>query len=305
MSMDRLIQGILDKINPTVVGLDPKLDYIPEPVKKEAFSTYGETLEGAAEAFLAFNKGIIDSVHEIVPAVKPQAAFYEALGWQGVRVLVETIAYARKKGLFVILDGKRNDIGSTMAGYADAYLGQTQVGKSLYTPFDADALTVNGYLGSDGINPLLQVCGERDRAIFVLAKTSNPSSGELQDKIVDGTPVYRQMGNLCEAWGEANRGKWGYSSVGAVVGATYPKQLQELREALPHTFFLVPGYGAQGGGAEDVIPAFDSRGLGAVVNSSRGILCAWKKEGTDDFAGAARREAIRMRDDIVQYLPKM
>ena len=302
MSMDRLLEGIAAKQNPTVAGLDPKLAYIPEYILKESFEKYGETLEGAADALLVYNKGLIDALCDIVPAVKPQAAYYEMYGWQGVKALAETIAYARAKGMYVITDGKRNDIGATMQAYASAHLGVTEVcGKNL-SAFDADALTVNGYLGSDGIEPLLSVCAKGDKGIFVLVKTSNPSSGELQDRqLATGETVYQLMGGNCDTWGEKLPGKFGYSGVGAVVGATYPAQLDELRKTLPHTFFLVPGYGAQGGGADDVAPAFDDNGLGAVVNSSRGILCAWQKEKCDggEYAAAARREAIRMRDEIV------
>lgn len=304
MALDRLIKGIKRTGNPTVAGLDPKLDYIPEFIVREAFAAHGETLEGAAAAILTFNKGLIDALWDIVPAVKPQAAYYEMMGWQGVRTLQETIAYAREKGMFVITDGKRNDIGTTMEAYAAAHMGTVRVGGKTLIPFGGDALTVNGYLGSDGIRPLLEVCKERDTGIFVLVKTSNPSSGELQDRLIDGMPVYRRMGAMCESWGEELPGAYGYSGVGAVVGATYPEQLTELRQELPHTFFLVPGYGAQGGGAKDVAGAFDKDGLGAIVNSSRGILCAWKKEGCapEDYAGAARREALRMRDDILGAL---
>ena len=304
MALDRLIEGIRRMKNPTVAGLDPKLEYIPEPILRAAFAEHGETLEGAAAAILAFNKGLIDALCDIVPAVKPQAAYYEMYGWPGVRALCETIAYAKQKGMFVITDGKRNDIGSTMEAYAAGHLGVTQVGSMEIAAFGGDALTVNGYLGTDGIQPLLDVCRRFDAGIFVLAKTSNPSSGELQDKRIDGEPVYRRMGELCEQWGRQLPGKYGYSGVGAVVGATWPAQLSELRAALPHTFFLVPGYGAQGGGAADVAGAFDKDGLGAVINSSRGILCAWKKQGCapEDYAGAARREALRMRDDIVGAL---
>ncbi len=307
MSMDRLIEGIVKTQNPTVVGLDPKLSYIPEYLRQQAFAEHGETLEGAAAAFLAFNLGIIDAIYDVVPAVKPQAAYYEALGWPGVRALCETIAYARKKGMFVITDGKRNDIGSTMEAYAQAHLGTTVVAGSSYTPFGADCLTVNGYLGTDGITPLLPLCREGDKGIFVLVKTSNPSSGELQDKLIEGQPVYLHMGRNCERWGQEAMGKYGYSSVGAVVGATYPDQLMQLRKALPHTFFLVPGYGAQGGGARDVAGGFDERGLGAVINSSRGIICAWQKGGwkPEQYAQAAREEALRMQRDITSLLPKI
>ena len=302
MSMDKLIEKIVEKQNPTVAGLDPKLSYIPEHIRSASYGKYGKTLEGAADALLQFNKGLIDALCDVVPAVKPQAAYYEMYGWQGVKALTETIAYAKSKGMFVITDGKRNDIGATMTAYAAAHLGSTTVEEETFEPFGADALTVNGYLGTDGIQPLVDVCQKSDKGIFVLVKTSNPSSGELQDKpLADGNTVYRAMGAMCEGWGEKLPGQYGYSGVGAVVGATYPAQLEELRAAMPHTFFLVPGYGAQGGAADDVAPGFDKNGLGAIVNSSRGIMCAWQKEGIDgqEYAAAAHREAIRMRDEIV------
>ena len=305
MSLDRMIEGIRRTGNPTVAGLDPKLSYIPAYIREQAFAEHGETLEGAAAAILTYNKALIDALCDVVPAVKPQAAYYEMYGWPGVKTLAETIAYAKQKGMFVITDGKRNDIGTTMEAYATAHLGKTAVGSQMLTAFGGDALTVNGYLGSDGIRPLLGVCREQDAGIFVLVKTSNPSSGELQAREIDGKSVYRTMGDKCEAWGEELPGKYGYSGVGAVVGATYPEQLSELRAALPHTYFLVPGYGAQGGGAKDVAGAFDKDGLGAIVNSSRGILCAWQKEencAPEDFAGAARREALRMKADITSVL---
>lgn len=301
MGFDRLCKAILEKNNPTVAGLDPKLDFVPEFIKKESFQKFGNTLEGAADALLTFNKGLIDALYDIVPAVKPQCAYYEMYGWQGVRTLYETIQYAKEKGLFVITDGKRNDIGTTMEAYAAAHLGEVSVNSTSVSPFGADALTVNGYLGTDGIAPLLNICEQHDKGIFVLVKTSNKSSGELQDKQIGDATIYRTMGDMCEQWGEASRGAYGYSAVGAVVGATYPAQLAELRKALPHTFFLVPGYGAQGGGANDVVPAFDAEGLGAVINSSRGIMCAYKKGdyAEEQYAEAARAEAIRMRDELL------
>lgn len=305
MSMDKLFEKIAEKQNPTVAGLDPKLSYIPDYIREESYKKYGKTLEGAADALLQFNKGLIDALCDIVPAVKPQAAYYEMYGWQGVKALTETIAYAKEHGMFVITDGKRNDIGATMTAYAAAHLGTTQVEDVVAEPFGADALTVNGYLGTDGIQPLLEVCGKEDKGIFVLVKTSNPSSGELQDRpLADGNTVYRAMGAMCEGWGEKLPGKYGYSGVGAVVGATYPAQLEELRAAMPHTFFLVPGYGAQGGAADDVAPGFDKNGLGAIVNSSRGIMCAWKKTGGDghDFQEAARNAAIAMKEDIARFV---
>ena len=307
MSMDRLITRILETKNPSVAGLDPKLSYIPDFIKEEAFAKHGKNLEGAAAALLAFNKGIIDALCDIVPAVNPQCAYYEMLGWQGVKALSDTIAYAQQKGMVVIIDGKRNDIGTTMEAYAAGHLGVTQVEDISLPAFGGDLLTVNGYLGSDGIKPLLKVCQEQNKGIFVLVKTSNPSSGELQDQCIDGKPIYRVMGEFCEQWGEQLPGQYGYSGVGAVVGATYPDQLTELRKALPHTFFLVPGYGAQGGGAEGVAGAFDENGLGAIINSSRGILCAWQKTGAapEDYAKAAREEALRMREDLCRVIPPM
>lgn len=299
MALDRLIEKIVEKQNPTVAGLDPKLSYIPDFIKEEAFAKYGKTLEGAAEAISVYNKALIDALCDIVPAVKPQAAYYEMYGWQGVRALTETIAYAKSKGMFVITDGKRNDIGTTMEAYATAHLGVTDVDGTEATAFGADALTVNGYLGADGIVPVINVSKKMDTGMFVLVKTSNPSSGELQNLELEGSEtIYLHMGNLCEEWGKELMGKYGYSGVGAVVGATYPQQLTELRKELTHTFFLVPGYGAQGGTAKDIAGAFDSNGLGAIVNSSRGIMCAWQKEDgckPEDFAAAARREAEKMK----------
>lgn len=305
--MDRLVKKIIETQNPTVAGLDPKLDYVPAYLREKAFAEYGVTLQGAAQALLEFNKGLIDELYDIVPAVKPQCAYYEMYGYPGVKALYETICYAKERGMYVITDGKRNDIGTTMEAYATGHLGSLEINGTSVKPFDGDALTVNGYLGSDGIHPLLRVCKEEDASIFVLVKTSNPSSGELQDRLIDGKPVYEIMGEMCENWGADSIGEFGYSHVGAVVGATYPKQLSELRKKLPHTFFLVPGYGAQGGGAKDVAGAFDERGLGAIINSSRGIMCAYKKEGCDerDYAKAARREALRMKEDILSFLPEI
>ena len=303
MSFDRLIEKIIEMKNPTVVGLDPRLEYIPEFIKKPYFEADGQTLKSASKAIFKFNQMIIDEICDVVPAIKPQAAYYEMYGYQGMKTLVKTIQYAQIKGMFVMTDDKRNDIGATMEAYTSAHLGEVKVGENTFEPFGADALTVNGYLGTDGIEPLLKVCKEKDKGIFVLVKTSNKSSGELQDRLIDGVPVYAIMGDMCENWGKDQIGRYGYSSVGAVVGATYPQQLTELRQRLPHTMFLVPGYGAQGGGAEGLKGAFDERGLGAIVNSSRAVMCAYKKEGCDerDFAKAARREVIRMRDDITSY----
>ncbi len=304
MSLDRLMEKIVETQNPTVVGLDPKLDYVPEYIKNEAFSEDGYTLKAAGKALFRFNKGIIDAICDIVPAIKPQAAYYEMYGYYGVKALAKTVEYAKSKGIYVITDGKRNDIGATMEAYTNAHLGTVKVGDRVLEPFGADALTVNGYLGSDGIEPLLEACRIYDKGIFVLVKTSNKSSGELQDRLIDGKPVYEIMGEMCEKWGETAPGAYGYTSVGAVVGATYPEQLKEMREKLPHTFFLVPGYGAQGGGAEGVAKAFDKNGRGAIVNSSRAVMCAYKKEECDEkeYAAAALRECVRMKNDIVSHI---
>ena len=310
MSFDKLIDRIKEMKNPTVAGLDPNFSYVPEYIR-EKYASIPDPLEAAAKAVLEYNYGLIDALCDIVPAVKPQAAYYEMYGWYGMKTFAETISYAQSKGMYVIADCKRNDIGSTMEAYSTAHLGEIELYGKKVDPFGADALTVNGYLGSDGIRPLLGACKEFDKGIFVLVKTSNPSSGELQDRKLynkKGFPsgnVYEVMGDMCENWGsEVPGSKYGYSGVGAVVGATYPEQLAELRKRLPHTFFLVPGYGAQGGGGAGVAGAFDQEGLGAIVNASRSIICAYKKEGCDetDYAGAARREAIRMRDDICSYI---
>ncbi|MDR0197777.1 MAG: orotidine-5'-phosphate decarboxylase [Oscillospiraceae bacterium] len=304
VSIDLLIKKIAEKRNPTVAGLDPALDLIPEFLKKNAYEKHGETLRGAAKAVLKFNKGLIDALYDIVPAVKPQSAFYEALGVEGIKALHRTCEYAKKRGMYVILDGKRGDIGTSASGYAAAYLSGVKAGETECVSFPVDALTVNAYLGSDGVTPFVEACEKHHKSIFVLVKTSNPSSGELQDRLVDGRPVYELMGEMCGEWGKKLFGKYGYSAVGAVVGATYPEQIKTLREMLPNTFFLIPGYGAQGASAADLTAAFDKNGLGGAVNSSRGIIAAYKKEGCDerDYAGAARREAVRMRDDITRRI---
>ena len=305
MSFDILQEKIREKANPTVAGLDARVEYIPPHILKKHTDRLGETLEAAAEAVAEFDCGLIDALCDVVPAVKPQAAYFEMLGWRGMKVMEDVMAYAKSKGLYVIADIKRGDIGTTATAYAEGWLGTTQVGSANLSAFDADCVTLNGYMGSDAIKPFLKECVARNKSAFVLAKTSNPSSGELQDRSLEGRPLYAVMGEMCEKWGEGTRGEYGYSAVGAVVGATYPEQLSELRAALPHTFFLVPGYGAQGGGAADVAGAFDSRGLGAIVNSSRAVLTAWQKQGRPEaeYAAAARDEAIRMREDIASHIP--
>lgn len=305
--MKRLIEKIAQMQNPSVVGLDSLLDYIPQHIKDEKFATYGDTFDAAAQSILEYNKAIIDQICDIVPAVKPQAAYYEMYSWQGMWALCETVKYAQEKGMIVIMDGKRNDIGSTMQAYAKAHLGTSTVNGKELSAFGSDMLTVNGYLGSDGVNPLLPICDEQDKGIFVLVKTSNPSSGELQDQKIGDKSIYETMGAMCEQWGSQTENNYGYSRVGVVVGATYPEQLAEMRQKMPHTFFLVPGYGAQGGGANDVAGAFDKNGLGAIVNSSRAILTAWKKAGTDgkDFAEQARKAALAMKEDIMGVVGKI
>ena len=284
MSTDLLIEKIKEKNNPTVAGLDPLTDYLPQSMIS------GDSPEQKAEAILAFNKELIDALYDIVPAVKPQSAYYELLGHHGMTALYRTIEYAKSKGLYVIYDGKRNDIGSTAEAYSKGILGLS----------GSDSVTVNAYLGFDGVKPFLLP----DKAIYVLVKTSNKGSGQLQDLMLEnGKKVYEHMGDLVEEWGSDSIGKFGYSNVGAVVGATYPEQLEELRERLPHTFFLVPGYGAQGGKAQDVARAFRN-GIGAIINSSRGIMCAYKNQNrpAEEFAEAARIEAIRMRDEIMEFV---
>jgi len=302
MAFDRLMEKIIATQNPSVLGLDPTLSYIPGEIKEAAYAAHGKTPAGAADAFLRFNKVLIDAVQGLVPAVKPQAAFYERYGWQGMRALAETIAYAQSKGLFVIVDAKRGDIGSTMEAYADGWLGTSEVEHAAFTAFGADALTVNGYLGSDGIEPCLKVCQKYDKGIFVLAKTSNPSSGQLQDQMVGDKTVFETMAFLCDQWGEALPGSHGYHGVGAVVGATYPNQLAELRRKFPRLFFLVPGYGAQGGGGQSVAGAFDNAGSGAIISASRSLMCAWQKAPGLSLAEATSAEAIRMKQDITAHI---
>lgn len=302
MSIDVLLEKIREKNNPTVVGLDPALAYVPAYIKEEKFNAYGKNLMGAASAVLEFNKILIDALYDIVPAVKPQSAYYETLSFYGAKALYETIAYAKKKGLYVIADVKRNDIGSTASAYAKAYLGDVDIDGENFSPYPADAATVNGYLGTDGVEPFLKEC-RNGKMIFALVKTSNPSSGELQDLKIGDKTVYQTVAGMVNNWAETAMGKGRYSQVGAVVGATYKEEQAILRKLMPNVFFLVPGYGAQGAGASDIVDAFDENGEGAIVNSSRGIICAYKK-GYDEknFAVAAREAAIRMRDDIVGNL---
>ncbi|NLY18758.1 MAG: orotidine-5'-phosphate decarboxylase [Clostridiaceae bacterium] len=306
MFSDKLIDRINEKQNPTVLGLDPKLEYIPISIRLKNLELYGNTLKAASESIFEFNRRLMDAVADIIPAVKPQLAYYEMYGHEGLRALYRTMEYGREKGFIIIADGKRNDIGTTSGAYSSAYLGKTilEKGDASYA-FNADALTVNGYLGTDGIKPMLEDCKNYDKGIFVLVKTSNPSSVQVQDMVLqDGRKVYELMADLVTKWGEDLIGKHGYSSVGAVVGATWPEQLKLLRNRMNSAYFLVPGYGAQGGSAKDVAVAFDKNGLGAVINASRSLMCAyrlerWKKDfSIEDFDLACREEAIRMREEL-------
>ncbi len=302
--MDKLIEAIIAKdYNPTVAGLDPKLDYVPEFILKKHLGG-DDPFAGAAEALFEFNKTLIDCLYDIVPAVKPQSAYYEMYGIEGLKCLKKTMDYAQSKGMYVILDVKRGDIGATAEAYSRAYIGKTDIGGKAVRAFGPDGITVNPYLGTDGLKPFVKDAEENGKTLFILVKTSNPSSGELQDLVVDSEHIYEKAAALVRSLGETSVGAHGYSSVGAVVGATYPEQLKELREKMPNTFFLVPGYGAQGGRAEDVALAFDENRLGAIVNSSRGIMCAYKKGNwkPEQFGEAARAEAIRMRDDILSHV---
>ncbi len=287
---------------PIVVGLDPMLNYIPKHIQEKAFKEYGETLEGAAEAIWQFNKEIVDKTYDLIPAVKPQIAMYEQFGIPGLMAYKKTVDYCKSKDLVVIGDIKRGDIGSTSAAYAVGHLGKVQVGDNKIAAFDEDFATVNPYLGSDGVKPFIDVCKEEKKGIFVLVKTSNPSSGEFQDRIIDGRPLYELVGEKVAQWGEECMGD-SYSYVGAVVGATYPEMGKILRKIMPKAYILVPGYGAQGGQGKDLVHFFNEDGLGAIVNSSRGIIAAYKQEkyakfGEENFGDASRAAVEDMSADI-------
>ncbi len=301
--IDKLIKKIIDMQNPTCVGLDTSFDYLPDNMREDM-----ATFEGVSEAIIEFNMNIIDKICDIVPAVKVQVAYYEMYGYEGLRAFNYTINYARGRGMFVIADCKRNDIGSTAGCYAAAYLGRTKINEKLISAFPADMITVNGYLGTDGIQPFVDECKAGNKGMFVLVKTSNPSSGEIQDlKLEGGETVYERMGSLVSEWGKDLIGHYGYSDVGAVVGATYPEQGAALRKQLPGVFFLIPGYGAQGGSADSLKGCFDERGLGGIVNNSRGIICAYRKPRYSgmSYCEAARAACLDMRDDLVRAIGKM
>lgn len=300
-AIDILIEKIKETGNPTVMGLDPRYEMLPECVT----SKYPKTLDGVARAIIEYNKALIDATYDIIPAIKPQIAFYEMFGIPGMDAFEETCKYAKEKGMVVIADIKRGDIGSTAAGYSNAYLGKTKIGDIEQSIFDVDFVTVNPYMGTDCVKPFIEDCKKYNKGLFILVKTSNPSSGELQDlKLESGDEVYTNVAKLVEKWGEELRGEYNYSSIAAVVGATYPKQLEDIRKTAPHTFFLIPGYGAQGGKPEDIALGFDQEGLGGIVNASRSLMCAyksdrWKNEFEEkDYAKATRAEAIRMKEEL-------
>ena len=306
--INRLVSKIKQTNAPIVVGLDPTLKFIPKHIMDKAIQEQGETLEAAAEAVWQFNKGIVDAVSDLIPAVKPQVAMYEQFGIPGLMAFSKTVSYCKEKGLVVIGDVKRGDIGSTSGAYATGHLGKVTIGSKTIYPFDEDFVTVNPYLGSDGVRPFMDVCKEEKKGIFVLVKTSNPSSGELQDKVIEsGSTIYEHVGKMVDSWGKELMGDE-YSYVGAVVGATYPEMGKILREIMPKTYILVPGYGAQGGKGKDLVHFFNKDGLGAIVNSSRGIIAAYQSDaykdtyGPENFADAARAAVLDMKEDIAQAL---
>lgn len=306
--INKLVKKIQKTNAPIVVGLDPMMNYIPEHIQKKAFAEYGETLEGAAEAIWQFNKEIVDHTYDLIPAVKPQIAMYEQFGVPGMQAFLKTVEYCHEKDLVVIGDIKRNDIGSSSAAYAAGHIGKVTVGSKTYSPFQEDFVTVNPYLGTDGVKPFVDVCKEEKKGLFILVKTSNPSSGEFQDRLIDGRPLYEHVGEKVAEWGADCMGD-SYSYIGAVVGATYPEMGRVVRSIMPKSFILVPGYGAQGGTAEDLVPFFNKDGLGAIVNSSRGIIAAYKQEayakfGAERFGEASRAAVEAMITDIDGALKK-
>ena len=306
--IDRLIDKIIERQNPTVVGLDPRLEMVPQFMKEKYFNEYGKTPKAVAKMFFAFNKEIIDNIYDIVPAVKPQIAMYERYGHEGVRCYIETNEYAKSRGLIVIGDVKRGDITSTAEAYAEGHIGEVKIEDRFYNIYNQDAVTLSPYLGYDSIEPYIEYCKKYDKGLFILVKTSNPNSGEIQDLETQGGKIYEKVGELVDKWGKTLIGKHGYSQIGAVVGATYPEQAKNLRNIMPDTYFLVPGYGAQGAKGEDLRGYFNKDGLGAIINSSRGIIAAHLKEANkskfseENFASAAREAAVYMKDDLQNNL---
>lgn len=304
--INRLVNNIQKAGAPIVVGLDPTLKMIPSHIKEKAFAEFGETLEGAGEAIWQYNKAIVDAVYELIPAVKPQIAMYEQFGIPGLVAYKKTVDYCKEKGLVVIGDIKRGDIGSTSQAYAVGHLGKIQIGSNLCKVFDEDFATVNPYLGSDGVNPFIDVCKEEKKGLFILVKTSNPSSGEFQDQMIGSKTLYQLVGEKVAQWADELMGNQ-YSYIGAVVGATYPEIGKVMRDVMPKSYILVPGYGAQGGKGKDLVHFFNKDGLGAIVNSSRGIIAAYQNEKYASFtemgfADAARKAVLDMKLDIEQAL---
>ena len=307
-TIDRLIEKIKQTNNPTVIGIDTRYDMVPDCVKNK----YSKDIDGMCKAMLEYCKALIDATYDIIPAVKLQSAYFEMYGVEGIKLYKELIDYSREKEMIVMADVKRGDIGSTSAGYSKAYLGKNIINEKEEGIFDVDFATVNPYMGSDCVNPFVEDCKKYEKGIFVLVKTSNKSSGELQDlKLEDGKTVYEKVAELVNSWGKDLVGEYGYSSISAVVGATYPKQLKELRALMPNAYFLIPGYGAQGGKAEDIALGFDKNGLGGIVNATRSLMCAYKSDmwkdkfGEEEYFKATRAEAIRMRDELNSAISKI
>lgn len=305
MSFDVLQNKILELRNPTVFGLDARIEYVPPHVREESYKVYGKTLQGACEAIYQFNVELMDALEGLIPAVKPQVAYFENFGWEGIQVLENILKYAKSKNYYLITDVKRGDVSSTASAYAEAWLGKTTVEGDSFSAFDSPCITLNPYMGMDTLEPFLEVCKEQDKAAFVLVRTSNPGAAAIQDILMeDGRPLYSMIGKMVEELATGTEGEHGYTRLGAVVGATNPEQLQVLRKQLPNTFFLVPGYGAQGGSAEDVQYAFHAGGKGAVVNASRSIMCAWQQTGNngEDFIEASRHAAQQMKANILKFV---
>lgn len=299
--MDKLIQKIKETNNPTIIGLDPRYEQIPKCIKEK----YEETKEGVAKTIIEFNKRIIDAIKDIIPAVKPQIAFYEKYGIEGMKAFEETCKYAKKQGMIVVADIKRGDIGPTAQSYSDAFLGRTKIGKKEEAIFDVDFVTLNPYMGIDSIKPFIEDCKKYNKGVFILVKTSNPSSKDIQDlKLETKEKVFEKVAKLVETWGEDQRGEYGYSSISAVVGATHKEELKDIRKLAPHTFFLIPGYGAQGGKAEDIALGFDKNGIGGIVNASRSLINAYNSEmwkhkfKEEEFEKAIRSESLRMKEEL-------